>query len=384
MKIVYCLDQIDHIGGTERVTIAKANALSEIADNKVYIIIGFKRWENDSISLNSKITLINLCIPYYTNYGFNRIKSIWLYFKLKRLHRKRLKDELNAISPDIVLSVGGVEKQFLSSLKIASAPVFIREMHFHKNYRRIIAPNLFAKSLAILAEFIDYNFYIKRYDCISVLTQSDYVDNWSNYSKAIVIPNPIIIGPAKLSSLDNKVVISVGRLVKTKNYTSLISAWQYVNECHSDWRLEIYGDGPCHDALQHEIDDLHLSNCITLCGFSPHIQRHLSNSSIFAFTSISEGFGMAIIEAMSQGLPVVSYDCNYGPRDIIEQGKDGYYVPINDEKELSDKINFLISNETKRKEIGKNAYEKSKMYSMENVVKEWTSVYNKLLDEKDR
>lgn len=382
MKIVYCLDQIDHIGGTERVTIAKANALSEIDGNKVYIIIGFKRWDNDSISLNPKIILINLYIPYYTNYGYNRIKSIWLYFKLKKLHRKRLKDELNAISPDIVLSVGGVEKQFLSSLKIASSPVFIREMHFHKNYRRIIAPNLFAKFLAIIAESFDFHFYIKRYDCISVLTQSDYNDNWSNSCKVVVIPNPIILEPTKVSSLENKVVISVGRLVETKNYSSLISAWKFVHEHHSDWKLEIYGDGPCHDDLQHKIDFLHLSTCVSLCGFSTDIYSNLANSSIFAFTSISEGFGLVIIEAMSQGLPVVSYDCQYGPKDIIEQGESGYYVPLNNERDLADKLILLIEDEKKRKEMGRKALKRSKDFSMDKVVEMWMITFNKLLENK--
>ena len=382
MKIVYCLDQIDHIGGTERVTIAKANALSEIDGNKVFIIIGFKRWENDSISLDSKIILINLHIPYYTNYGYNRIKSIWLYFKLKRLHRKRLRDELNAISPDIVLSVGGVEKQFLSSLKIASSPVFIREMHFHKNYRRIIAPNLFARFLAFLAESIDYHFYINRYDCISVLTQSDYNDNWSNSRKVVVIPNPIILEPGKVSSLENKVVISVGRLVETKNYSSLISAWKYVHKHHSDWTLEIYGDGPCRDALQHEIDDLNLSTCVSLCGFSTDIYSNLSNSSIFVFTSISEGFGLVIIEAMSQGLPVVAYDCQYGPRDIIEQGVSGYYVPINYEGDLAEKLILLIEDEKKRKEMGKNALKRAMDFSMDKIVEMWMATFSKLLENK--
>lgn len=382
MKIVFCIDQIDHIGGTERVTIAKANALSAIDGYEVFIIVGFKRWDNDSIHLNPNVKFFDLDVHYYENYGFNILKGIYLYLKLKTEHRRKLAILLNQIEPDVIVSVGGVDKQFLPKLHISSDPVFIREMHFHKYFRRKIKKSLLDKVIAMAGEYIEYLFNINKYDCIAVLTQQDYEDNWKNNPKVIVIPNPLIQSCIGVSSLNQKIVISVGRLVESKNFSSMISAWRDVNKLHPDWKLHIYGDGPFHSVLQKQIEEKKLIDSVELCGFSSDINSKLQCASVFAFTSTSEGFGLVLIEAMSHGLPVVSYDCQYGPRDIIEQGKDGYFVPLNDEKSFSDKINLLINDENLRKEMGKNAYEKSKMYSMENIVKMWISAYSKLIEKK--
>ena len=382
MKIVFCIDQIDHIGGTERVTIAKANALSAIDGYEVFIIVGFKRWDNDSIQLNANVKLHDLEVHYYENYGYNIFKGIFLYLRLKKEHRRKLASLLNQISPDVVVSVGGVEKQFLPRLNITSNPVFIREMHFHKYFRRKIKKSLLDKVIAMAGEYEEYLFNINKYDCIAVLTQQDYEDNWKNNPKVIVIPNPLIQSSTGVSSLNHKIVISVGRLVESKNFSSMISAWRSVNRLNPEWKLHIYGDGPFRSILQKKIEEERLNDSVELCGFASDINSKLQCASIFFFFSAFEGFGLVLIEAMSHGLPVVSYDCQYGPRDIIDQGKDGYYVPLNDEKSFSERINLLISDEKKRKEMGNNAYEKSKLYSLETIVDKWTSTYSRLINEK--
>ena len=105
-------------------------------------------------------------------------------------------------------------------------------------------------------------------------------------------------------------------------------------------------------------------------------------ASAFVLTSIFEGFGLVIVEAMSCGLPVVSYACPCGPKDIISEGKDGYLVPVNDEEALAEKICLLIEDEEKRKEMGKAAKAKAEQYSVEHITDMWMKLFNALLHER--
>jgi glycosyltransferase involved in cell wall biosynthesis len=383
MKIVFCIDTIDYIGGMERVTVAKANAFSLIEGNYVTIVVGFKRRVNDSIDLSSNVKLVDLGIPYYNDYEFSGIKALLYHYQLRKQHRQKLQLVLNQMSPDVVISVGSSERFFLPYLKISSNPVFIREMHMTKFYNLQVAKTRRGRLLAWISYFIDYNFKIKKYDCISVLTQSEYMDNWKGNPKVVVIPNPLIIHEEpKVSFLKEKIVMSAGRLAESKNFSSLISAWKYVNETNPDWKLHIYGDGPCRSKLQNKIEKEGLTDCVVLCGFASDINNRYHNSSIFVLTSTSEAFSLVIIEAMAHGLPIVSYDCPYGPKDIIDQEKEGFVVPLNNEKCLSEKINLLIRDEEKRREMGANALKKSKMYSMDFIIDRWMSLFPKLLIDK--
>ncbi len=379
MKIVYCINQIDQIGGTERVIIAKANALSELPDNKIYIIVAFSKKKNASITVNKKVNIINLDVHYYDDYGFHGIKALRFFYKKRKEHRSRLEKALNDISPNIVISTGGAEKTFLPLLNVSSKPIFIREMHFHKYYRRIMATSFFEKVVAMTGEFIEYNLHINKYDQIVVLTQEDLTNNWNNKSKIRMIPNPIFHDSKEKSSLNNKIVISAGRLVESKNFSSLISAWRKIKSVFPDWKLEIYGDGPFRNELLDEIKKKKLLGHVNLCGFTNNIHEKMLKSSIFVFTSRCEGFGLVLVEAMNHGLPVISYDCPCGPKEIITQGKDGYLVHLNDEDTLSKRLIEIMANDTKRKEMGNNAILKSRNYSMSIIIKMWMSLFDELL-----
>ena len=379
MRIVYCINQLEHIGGTERITIAKANALSMINGNDVSIIVAYNRRENDSISINPKVQVVNLDVHYYDDNGNNKLKGLLFYCNKRIEHKNKLEKALNIILPDIVISVGASERQFLAKLKVTSNPVFIREMHFHKYYRRLMAVTHYERLVARIGEFVEYFWNINRYDRIVVLTQEDRDTNWSNNSKVVVIPNPITESPNRVSDLRNKKVITAGRLIKSKNISSLISVWGGIHKKFPDWKLEIYGDGQCRSLLQKVIDDNNLSECVILCGFASNIINKMLDSSIFAFTSKCEGFGLVLVEAMSCGVPVVSYDCPCGPKDIINDGKDGFLIRINDEQSLLEKLSLLMSNDNIRMEMGRNAQERARDFSMDIIISMWMSLFESLL-----
>lgn len=380
MVIVYCVDQIEASGGIERVTVTKANALAEIPGNIVYIVVAYHR--KDRLGLSSKVKLIDLKVPYYGDIGKSKI-AMYLYILGRILeHKKKMHALLNSISPDIVVSTGNYEKLFLAKLRIRSHPVIIREIHFVKNYRLLDARNAKETVIAKIREVLDYGLSINKYDKIVVLTKEDKEKNWKNSHKVLVVPNPITRISKELSTLDNKTVITVGRLVFQKNFQSLISAWSQVEKIHPDWRLEIYGEGPLKDKLQNQIDELGLSKSILLKGYSNDIMQCMTDSSLFVLSSIYEGFALVLLEAMNCGLPLVAYSCPCGTRDIIQEGRNGFLVPLNDEGLLAERIGFLIDNEAERRRMGKIAYDMSQSYTIDHIIEKWMTLFRTLILEK--
>ena len=376
MKIVYCTDSICYEGGLQRTTLIKANALAEIPTNTVYIIVTDNKKES-IIPLNPQIKLVDLNINYFEDdykSKFNILKGIFI----KRIkHKRRLIKILNEIKPDIVISTGTSEKNFLGNLKINTSPFRIREIHMPKNYRLSSANSFFERILALGGNFIDYKININHYDRIVVLTQEDKIKNWDNNPKVIAIPNPLnpIYFEERPITNRNKTVIAAGRLVHIKNFKSLISAWECIYKLHPEWNLEIYGEGELKKELQDQIKTLKLEQSVFLKGHSNIIQEQMSKASIFALTSISEGFGIVIIEAMSCKLPVVSYTCPCGPKEIITEGVDGFLVEVNNEKELANRINLLIENEELRLQMSDAARTKAEQYSINNITSMWMQLF---------
>ena len=375
MKIVYCIDRLSFLGGIEKITIAKANALAEVPGNKVYIVV----MENSSSpihTLSDKVSLVNLDITHLNDYKKNRIQAYYILYKKYKLHKKKLKDFLLTINPDIIISTNSSEKHFIRNIHIPSNPVIIREIHYNSNYRYIYAKSIWEKLLAVIGQYLDYHF-IQNIDRIIVLTHEDKERNWKNNPKVAVIPNPLIANPEDLrTNYNNKIAIAVGRLSFEKNFISLINAWNLVHQKHPNWILQIWGKGPQEDELRHKINEYKLKDNILLMGTSNEIHKKMSNASIFILSSICEGFGMVLIEAMSCGLPVISYDCPCGPKDIIRNNLNGILVTTNDEKMLASHIIELIEDMKTMSKIGHAAIERSHDFSMDKIIAEWMKLFN--------
>lgn len=175
-------------------------------------------------------------------------------------------------------------------------------------------------------------------------------------------------------------VISVGRYEYPKGYDRLINAWALIAKQTSDWTLHIFGEGSLRPVLTKLIKDLHLENSIFLDGATHDIGKELLNSSIVVFTSNYEGFPMAIIEAESAGLPIVSFDTPCGPKDIIRDGEDGFLVPNGDIESLGKRLLSLIQNDELRKEMGGKAFENSKRFTPEAIMPQWISLFESILE----
>lgn len=380
MKIVYCSHSICHVGGMERILIAKANALAALEGNEVWIAVTDNK-KPPVLPIDERVHVADLDINYFENDWKSKFYVIKDIIVKRRLHRQRLKKLLDDIQPNIVISQGRSEKNFLPKLKIASNPVFIREIHSTSNYRWMAANGMIDKMMAWLGDLYDYRYSIKRYDRIVLLTHEDKERYWKDNDKAIVIPNPITIRHNERSNLRNNKVISLGRLSKEKNYASLIHSWVMVHSLHPDWILEIWGEGELKSELQKQIGGLGLQDSAFLKGYTNDVISQLVSSSIFVLSSLYEGFGLVITEAMSCGLPVVSYACPCGPTDIITESKDGFLVSIGDEQTMAERIIYLIEHLDSRLTMGREALYKSKQYSIDNIIRKWIVLFNDLLQD---
>ena len=379
MTIVYCIDSIHGVGGIQHVTLAKASALAETEGNEVWILFadrsGILRYP-----VSSSVHTVDLDINYYADDWKSRWNVLKGLFIKRRLHRKRLAKQLHLIKPDVVISVGQSEKHFLPFIR--GPWVTVREFHFVKNYRIRQANSIFDRLLAWGGNGLD-QFVLRKYDGIVSLTQEDKDNNWNNWSTVRVIPNPVCLSSVS-SSLESKRIMSAGRLDYQKNYISLIRAFSIIHRSFPEWTLDIYGDGSESESLSSGIQALGLSSSVRLMGIRPDVQGLMPDYSLFALSSRFEGFPLVLVEAISCGLPVVSYACPCGPKDIIRDGVDGFLVPPGDETMLAERICQLIEDDDLRKTMGAAALERAKAFSIEKIIPQWTSLFEELTKSKKR
>ena len=381
MKIVYCVNSIRYLGGIQRVTVVKANALAEIPGNEVYVVVTDNKAGPEIHKLSPKVHLIDLDINYYNRNQERSMLTNLIVGMAKGIpHKKALSRVLRQINPDVVISVGMSEKFMLTSMRNRSWKI-IREFHSEKNYRSKHAYSLFKKIQGKLSDFYEFHYADKKFDRIVVLTDEDKETNWQGWDNVSVVPNPVSFKCDTPSSLTEKSVISMGRLEHVKNFSSLISAFKIVAKKHPDWILKIFGDGSLRESLQNQINENGLQNNVFLMGFSNDMESALRQSSIFAFSSLVEGFALVIVEAMECGVPAVSYQCPCGPKDIITDGNDGYLVPVNDEQMLAEKICDLIEDENLRRQMASEARLRAQYYHVESIAQRWMKLFEEVVSE---
>jgi glycosyltransferase involved in cell wall biosynthesis len=223
-----------------------------------------------------------------------------------------------------------------------------------------------------------------KLDALAVLTHDDLRDYGEMLASAptrvVRITNAL---PPDLegdqAALDTKLVVAGGRLTFQKGFDRMIPAFAPVARRHPDWKLRIYGSGKKRGQLQRLILEHDLYNNVFLMGSTDRLGEELSKGALFALTSRYEGFGMVLIEAMSKGLGVVSFDCPRGPSEIISPGRDGILVPEGDVAGFSDALLEVIEDEDKRRRFGRAALEKAKAYDISVIGREWDRLFAELL-----
>ena len=219
---------------------------------------------------------------------------------------------------------------------------------------------------------------LKQLDRFVVLTESDK-KAWHELDNVEVISNPLSFAPTTVSSHTNKRVIAVGRYCHEKGYDHLLQAWAIVQKRCSDWRLDVFGDGD-RNAYEALIDQLGIdrSRC-KLNQRTQSIQQEFEQSAISVCSSRFEGFGLVIIEAMACGVPVVSFDCPWGPRTIICNGEDGILVENGNVDQLADALLKLMADDQLRTSMGSKAKVNVQRFSIEVIGDKWKKLFEEIV-----
>lgn len=378
MKITYIYTALVTKGGADRVITNKANWLAEHGYD-VMIVTDTQLGRKPVYPLSDKVVLHDLAIDFSLEYGHSLpIRAFW-YFWLMYKYKKLLTDVLTKRKSDIVITTLGRDLDFLTQINDGS--VKIGESHiarqFSRNFHLMEQKGGLHKIIAkIWRKKQERN--VSQLDALVLLTNED-AKSWEGVTSTYVIPNPTPFYPTESSSCKSQKVICVGRLNEQKGYEYLIEAWALIHKRHPEWILNAYGSGEIRHRLQSMIDHKGITDSLILNDLTANILDKYMESSIYVMSSRFEGFPMVLLEAMSCGLPCVSFDCPNGARDIIEDGKNGFLVEYLNVEQLADKVCLLMENELLRKEMGKCAKERIKKYEPDDIMKLWTSLFDKYL-----
>lgn len=372
-RIVYCIPALYNAGGMERVLSVKANYLAE-RGYEVHIVTTDQMGRAVHFPLNKDIELHHLDINYEGSNGslWGKAKAL-LYDRLR--HKRALEYLLHKIQPDYTISMFGHEAVFLPDLAIGG--IKILEYHFSKLKR------LQYGRRGIWA-WVD-RFYskqdektVRRYDKFIVLTEEDKA-LWGALPNIEVIPNPQPFASEKTSSLDNKQVLAAGRYCHQKNFEALIRIWAKIWGNFPDWHLSIYGDGEARPQLERLVEELGLGKSISLHKPISDMASAYLTSSILAMTSRYEGLPMVLIEGQTFGLPIVSYACPCGPRDIVQDGENGFLVDLGDEEAFAIHLKQLMQDRELRQAMGRSAHKAATRYNIDIVMQSWLKLLPKRL-----
>ncbi len=332
MRIVYCIPATSNSGGMERVLTRKVNYLVG-QGHELIIITTDQKGAKPFFSLEGSVKQYDLGINYDENNGQGILAKLSAYPKKKRLHRQRLSELLGQLRADIVVSMFGEDATLLPQMKDGSRKVL--EYHFSKLKRLQYGRTGLWRLVDILRTKLDER-TVRPYDSFVVLTEED-AGYWGALPNIRVIPNPLPFVSEETSPCTSHKVIAVGRYDFQKNFSKLL------------------------DKPTHQMKDVYQS------------------ASIYAMTSRYEGLPMVLIEAQHMGLPIVSFACPCGPKDVIHSGEDGYLISQGDDEGFLTALRRLMDSETERVRMGANARKASARYDVDAVMGQWLDLFSSLV-----
>ena len=362
-------------GGIESATINSANVLSK--KYKVNLISFYNLKNNQEDRINKNINIIHLYNGEPNRDKFFEYKNDKKYLKmikegiiaLKILTLKKLYiiDAIKKIKNGAIVSTRSEYTLLMNKYANRKVLTIAQEHRYHNHDKKYI-------------KMLSNRYYNIDYLCALTKTlESDYKeflkDGGNYYTKVVYLPNMIISDFNKTANLDNQNIITVSRLHPVKKVGDLVKAFSNISNKKA--KLLILGDGEEYELIRKEIKKLKLEDRVKLLGYKNQeaIEKYLLKSRVFALTSITEGLPMVLIEAMSYGIPCIAYSIGNGVEDIIDDKKNGYIIKNRDELEYAKALDKLLSSDLKT--MSKNAKEKAKTFSENNVIKLWYNILNK-------
>ena len=380
MKIAYILSSFFAKAGTERILSDKMNYLA----NRYGYDITFITYEQGNhpmaFSLDKRIRVIDLNTRFFPLYKLNPVRRVIAKSFQKRKLKSKLHDVLSVVNPDFVVLTTYDFDKFGSILTLPYR--FVIESHIcisdvRQEFRQ---HNVILKLFGKYLDSIHFK-TMNKADALVSLTSADKT-NWEKHVNIpiFVIPNLVTVYPNDISCYSERSnrIICVGRLTRQKGFDYLIKAWALIANKYPGWKIDIFGSGDLEDFLIQMIDNYNLKESITINKPTSNIFEEYDRSSIYILSSRYEGFCLVLLEAMSFGIPCISFNCPHGPSDMITNGEEGILVPVGDINKLAESIEWMITHKEERGRMSQNSREKVKYYLAENIMPQWVELFNKI------
>lgn len=359
-------------GGIEKCIAALANSL--VDTYKVEILAIYKLYDEPAFYIDPKVHIryLSKVVPNKNDFKyavkrvniFKIIKEAIKALNILRIKRKVLIDAIDSCDSDVIISTRDYTNKYLGEYRNNNV-IAIGWEHNHPHGDKVIM-----KRLRNSCKYLDKLVVVSR--DLKHIYSEDFKNN-DIKCQVEYIPNFLEKLPKKINKLDNKNIISVGRLEPEKGFLDLVSVFKLIELKDGEVYLNLVGDGSQKDKIFKNIVDNNISRKVKMPGYLDfeELNKLYEETSLYLMTSYTESFGLVLIEAMSHGIPVIAFSCAEGARELINNGVNGYLINNRNEHEMADRAVKLLNNPDKLKELGENARTTALKYSKDEVKKMW-------------
>ncbi|MBR3804246.1 MAG: glycosyltransferase family 4 protein [Clostridia bacterium] len=359
MKIVFLVSNFGS-GGAERTVAYLSNYISNKKDADVTVL---SLGSDSFYSLDENVELVKFGIPSNCNSSFQKIRnSFFRFIKVRNYLRKH--------KPDVVFCMMAMSARFLPKR--------------NKKFKLICSERSNPNYTIDAKRNKEKNKILKCSD--GIIFQTERAKNCfpkEIADKGVVIQNAVgnpYVYQVSESPNRRMVISTMGRLSKEKDHVTLLTAFKIVLERYPDFILEIYGDGPYKQVIMDYSRELGVEDNVKFMGAREDAIVKISDSSCFVLSSIFEGMPNALMEAMAVGIPCVSTDCPFGPKELIEDGVNGLLVPVKDATSLANAIIKMISDKEFSQKCSLNAKKILQTNSIDNIAEQYFDFISKIVN----
>lgn len=375
MRIVYVTDTFAVCGGIERVLTDKMNSLSKLFNYDVYLLTIYQGSHSFPFTLNEGIHHVDVGVRLNQQYEYRGLSRLLKRRQLSKTIKSRLKSVINDLQPDVIVSVKLDFVGVLLSVK-GHIPMAV-ESHTLCHAEKLEGAGIFRR-----VHFWKIKRDIRSVEALIALTEGDANDWRELNSNVYVIPNIVHLNENNTySSCMLKSVVFVGRLSKQKNIGGLLDVWERIYLRNPDWELHVYGEkGDIEESVYNRLLAAQKIGIVIHNPVKEHMLEEYRHHSVLVLTSVFEPFGLVLPEAMSCGVPVVSYDSPYGPASIISDAEDGFLIPYNNEDLFVERLCQLMTDTSLRQKMGKRAIVSSRRYAEDSIMPLWKNLFEYLIN----
>lgn len=358
MKILFITPTVSNFGGVPKICLSRANYCARVFGDEVHFISQNEAGKKPFFEVEASIVFHAIQL------GKKNISFFSSYLR-------QVQKIVDAIEPDLILVFDNGLKAFLLPYFLKTKAIKVFECHSTLAIQEKSASVFFDAIFAPLFQLFK-RISVKRYDLFLALSQAS-IREWKIKKDYAIVPNFVENTSGKISALTEKKVLAVARNSYEKGLDQLLHIWQEVSLQNLDWTLQLITTQ--HEGffdVQRIIAEKKINN-VAIIPPQPNIEAYYASASVYLMTSRYEGFPLVLLEAMSFGLPVIAYNCPIGPKEIIVHNENGILVENGNQNDYVLKLNSLLKDFKQRERLQQNALQTASQYSLEKMMKAFTS-----------